>query len=158
TVGEPDARDLPQCRVGLLRGRGVHARANPPLLGAASHRRRLALVDDLFTSLADELADRRHSGLSRGQDPLVRPSRGGQKARHDSGGPRLVKGRSYSRTRTAFGYRIRNPNRSRFFCDSEFGSVLLAATSAPISFAYRKRAAISARCTPRPRTRGRTPA
>src|SRR5206468_2491672 len=46
-IGEADAGDLAQGGVRLLRSRRVHAGADAPLLRAAGHRGRLALVDDL---------------------------------------------------------------------------------------------------------------
>src|SRR5215470_19267086 len=63
-VGQSDAGDLAERRVRLLRRGRVHANADATLLGAARHRGRLALVDDLVAALPDQLANRRHRCLS----------------------------------------------------------------------------------------------
>src|SRR5512134_1484026 len=60
-VREPDPGHLAQRGVRLLRRRGVHAEADPPLLGAALQRRRVALVGERLAPLPDQLVDRGHS-------------------------------------------------------------------------------------------------
>src|SRR4051812_5804561 len=60
-VGEPDARDLAERGVGLLRGLGEHADAHAALLRAVLQCRTLGLADDLLAPGADELTDSRHS-------------------------------------------------------------------------------------------------
>src|SRR5690606_6236019 len=59
-VGEAHAGDLPKRRVGLLRGRRVHAGADASLLGAVLQGGRGRLRLDLAASVTDELVDRRH--------------------------------------------------------------------------------------------------
>src|SRR6267143_2052918 len=76
-VGQADAGDLAERGVRLLGRRGVDAGAHAPLLRAAGHRGRLALVDDLLAPLADELANRRHQYLS--TRPPPRDAGGGRK-------------------------------------------------------------------------------
>src|SRR6266404_8330323 len=77
-VGEPHAGDLAQRRVRLLRSGGVDAGADPALLGAAGHRGRLPLVDDLLAPLADELANRGHPNLSTRPPPRMMPAAAGK--------------------------------------------------------------------------------
>src|SRR5687768_7448748 len=60
-VGEPDAGDLAERRVRLLRGGRVDASAHPALLGGAFERRRSRLVHDPGPALADQLVQSRHS-------------------------------------------------------------------------------------------------
>src|SRR3954469_8079152 len=57
---EPNAGDLAQRGVGLLRRGGVHARAHTPPLRATLQRRRLALADLGLAALADQLLDGGH--------------------------------------------------------------------------------------------------
>src|SRR6056297_153645 len=52
-VRQPDTRDLAHGRVGLLRRRGVHARANPALLGAAFQRRHRTLLRPRLAGVPD---------------------------------------------------------------------------------------------------------
>src|SRR5205085_12893 len=59
-VGQPDARDLAQRRVRLLRGLGEDADADAALLRAVLQRGALRLADDLLAPGADELTDGRH--------------------------------------------------------------------------------------------------
>src|SRR3990170_2624501 len=60
TVCKPHPGDLPQRGIGLLRGRGVHPEAYPPLLRTTFQRGRVAPVNDRFAPLPDHLVDRRH--------------------------------------------------------------------------------------------------
>src|SRR6185503_18044285 len=60
TVGEPHARDLAERGVRLLRRRGVHARADTPLLRALLEGRRRTLGANLLAAATDELIDRGH--------------------------------------------------------------------------------------------------
>src|SRR5665809_3743 len=54
-IGEAHARDLAKGRIGLLRGRGVDARTDPPLLRAGLHGRHLVPLSRLLARLADQL-------------------------------------------------------------------------------------------------------
>src|SRR5690606_19253696 len=56
-AGEADAGDLAQSRVRLLRGEGVHARADTAALGRTLEGGRLALGGLALPSLADQLLD-----------------------------------------------------------------------------------------------------
>src|SRR5205807_9635356 len=56
-AGQPDAGDLAQRRVRLLRGGGVDAHADTAALGRALERRGLRLLDDALAALADQLLD-----------------------------------------------------------------------------------------------------
>src|SRR5690606_10671831 len=58
---QPDAGDLPERRVRLLRRGRVHARADPALLGVALERRCLLLLLHALPALADQLVDGRHT-------------------------------------------------------------------------------------------------
>src|SRR3954471_12838430 len=71
---EPDAGDLAQRRVRLLRGVGEHARAHAAPLGGALQRARLALGGLGLPALADQLLDRGHtrpSSWASGVDPAT---------------------------------------------------------------------------------------
>src|SRR6516164_7007769 len=57
-AGQPDAGDLAQRRVRLLRRRGVDARAHTAALRALLERRRLVLRYLVLAALADQLLDR----------------------------------------------------------------------------------------------------
>src|ERR687886_2389547 len=57
-AGEPDAGDLAQRRVRLLRGGRVDARAHAATLRAPLEGRRLGLLDLVLPALADQLLDR----------------------------------------------------------------------------------------------------
>src|SRR3712207_1331874 len=59
-TGEPDASDLAQHRVRLLRRRRVHAGAHATTLRGALQRRGLGLLDLVLAALADQLVDRGH--------------------------------------------------------------------------------------------------
>src|ERR1700737_306696 len=59
-VGEPDARDLAQRRVRLLRRLREDADAHAAFLRAVLQRRALGLADDLRAAMSDELTDSRH--------------------------------------------------------------------------------------------------
>src|SRR5213078_1117523 len=59
-VRQPDARDLPQCRVRLAGRVRVHAGADTPLLRCADKRRALGLALDALAALAHELIDGWH--------------------------------------------------------------------------------------------------
>src|ERR671916_3301443 len=59
-TGEPDAGDLAQRRVRLLRRRRVDARADSAALGRTLQRRSLGLLDLVLAALADQLVDRGH--------------------------------------------------------------------------------------------------
>src|SRR5690606_38329273 len=61
-VREPNTSDLAKRRVRLLRGRGVHAGADPALLRALLQGRRRTLRANLFAASSDELIDRGHLG------------------------------------------------------------------------------------------------
>ena len=63
-IRQPDAGDLAQSRVRLLRRGGVHARAHAPLLRAVLQRRALALDGFDLARLAHELIDGRHCCFS----------------------------------------------------------------------------------------------
>src|SRR5258705_2640200 len=81
-VGQADARDLPERRVRLFRGRGVHADAHPTLLGTGLHGGRLGLLAHRLAALPDQLVNRRHSYSSAfswpqlGQNPNFISDRG----------------------------------------------------------------------------------
>src|SRR5690606_1239478 len=60
TVGQTNFRNLTQRGVRLLRRRRVDTGAYTALLRAGLKRRHLALDDDFFPRLADELIDSRH--------------------------------------------------------------------------------------------------
>src|SRR5690606_35185538 len=62
TVGQTHLGNLTQCRVRLLRGRGVNAGADAATLRALDQRRRGALIGLRAARLADELIDSRHDG------------------------------------------------------------------------------------------------
>src|SRR5690606_29727485 len=64
-VGQPHTRNLPERRVRLLRSRRVHTRAHAPLLRIVAHRGGLALLLDGLAPLADQLVDRRHTGIGK---------------------------------------------------------------------------------------------
>src|SRR2546425_7482197 len=70
-VGEPHARDLAQRRVRLLRRLGEDTDADAALLRADLQRGTLRLGDDLLASLANELADSRHSAYRRKLAPAA---------------------------------------------------------------------------------------
>src|SRR4051794_18326443 len=74
-VGEPDARDLAERRVRLLRSLREHADANAALLRAHLQRGTLRLRDDLLASLSNELADRGHSAYRRKLALLLQKSK-----------------------------------------------------------------------------------
>src|SRR5919205_419120 len=59
-AGEPDAGDLAQRRVRLLRRGRVDARAHPAALRGTLQRRGLGLLDLVLAALADQLVDRGH--------------------------------------------------------------------------------------------------
>ena len=59
-AGQLHTRDLPQRRVRLLRGRGVHAGADPAALRAALEGRGLDLGDLVTATLADQLLNGWH--------------------------------------------------------------------------------------------------
>src|ERR671929_906378 len=59
-AGQPDASDLAQRRVRLLRRRRVDARAHAATLRGALQRRGLGLLDLVLAALADQLVDRGH--------------------------------------------------------------------------------------------------
>src|ERR671916_2154225 len=59
-AGQPDAGDLAQRRVRLLRRRRVDARADSATLGRTLQRRSLGLLDLVLAALADQLVDRGH--------------------------------------------------------------------------------------------------
>src|SRR5215469_11613970 len=59
-VAQPDAGDLAQRRVGLLRCGGVDAHAHPPALGRAPERRRLRLLDRRLAADANQLLNGGH--------------------------------------------------------------------------------------------------
>ena len=59
-VREAHARDLPESRVRLLRGRRLHLGAHAAALRAGLQGGRFRLVTDGFAALSHELADRRH--------------------------------------------------------------------------------------------------
>src|SRR3954462_3470261 len=59
-AGEPNAGDLAQRGVRLLRRRRVHASAHPSALGRTLQRRGLGLLDLVLAALADQLVDRGH--------------------------------------------------------------------------------------------------
>ena len=61
TVGEPHSRNLSQGGVGLLRGLGLHLKADTSSLGTCVKVADLALCMCLAARLADELIDRWHS-------------------------------------------------------------------------------------------------
>src|SRR5262249_61317525 len=63
-IRQPHAGDLAKRRVRLLRGRGVHADADPPLLRARLHGGRLRLLAHRLTTEANELIDGRHRSPS----------------------------------------------------------------------------------------------
>src|SRR5258707_8086350 len=60
TDGGPEASDLAQRRIRLLRGLGEDANADAALLRAVLQRGALRLADDLLAPGADELTDCRH--------------------------------------------------------------------------------------------------
>ncbi len=64
-VGQPDAGDLAQRRVGLFRRGRVHAGAHAPLLRAGFQRGHLVALARSLARLADQLVNRRHCGPSR---------------------------------------------------------------------------------------------
>src|SRR5260370_25158846 len=59
-AGQPDAGDLAQRGIGLLRGGRVDARADPPALRAALERRGVVLGYLVLAALPDQLLDRGH--------------------------------------------------------------------------------------------------
>src|SRR5687767_7946837 len=59
-TGGPDASDLAQRGVRLLRRRRVDARADATALGRTLERRGLGLLDLVLAALADQLVDRGH--------------------------------------------------------------------------------------------------
>src|ERR1017187_2361591 len=59
-AGQPDAGDLAQRRIGLLRGGRVDARADAPALGTALKRRGVVLGYLVLAALSDQLLDRGH--------------------------------------------------------------------------------------------------
>ena len=59
-IRETYLSDLTQSRIRLLRGRGIHTRANAALLRAVLESRALALIVREFTRLANKLVDSRH--------------------------------------------------------------------------------------------------
>src|SRR5580700_5739148 len=59
-VGEAHAAHLAQGGIGLLRCRGIHARAHPALLGGRAERRHLGFLCSRPARLPDELTRRRH--------------------------------------------------------------------------------------------------
>ncbi len=59
-VGETHAANFAKSRVGLLRGDGVHAGADPPSLGSAGQCSRLRFLQLWLPAFADKLLDRRH--------------------------------------------------------------------------------------------------
>jgi hypothetical protein len=56
-VGQPDARDLSQRRVGFLGGRGKHADAYATTLRAVLERTRLTFTGKRFSPVPDQLTD-----------------------------------------------------------------------------------------------------
>src|SRR5580765_2462607 len=70
---EPDAGDLAQRGVRLLRRRGVHAGAHASTLRRTLERRRLGLADLVLATLADQLIDRRHAACRSFPGSLLRP-------------------------------------------------------------------------------------
>src|SRR5215470_1637107 len=68
TVGEPDAADLAQRRVGLLRRRGVDARADAALLRGRTQRRHLGFFRSDSAWLPNELTCGRHRFLVSSRD------------------------------------------------------------------------------------------
>src|SRR5690606_10309757 len=100
TVHEANLGDLPQRRVRLLRGRGVHASAHAALLGVRPEVRRLPLVERLGAAVTEELIDRGHripgrafkrlAGMGkqppfRRQTPMILPDARGVKGRTENG-------------------------------------------------------------------------
>src|SRR5213592_775221 len=65
-VGQAHARDFAECRIRLLRGRGVDARAHAALLRRALQGGRRPLAALLRASVLDELVDGRHPKAVRG--------------------------------------------------------------------------------------------
>src|SRR5213592_3333379 len=63
-VGQAHTRNFSECRIGLLRGRGVDARAHAALLRRALQGRRRLLGALLRASVLDELVDGRHAKRS----------------------------------------------------------------------------------------------
>src|SRR5690606_16795848 len=63
-TGETHAGDLPESRVGLLRGLGLDCRAHATTLRRPLERRGLALLRDLPTPLAEQLVDGRQNDHS----------------------------------------------------------------------------------------------
>ena len=74
-VGEPDARDLAQRRVRLLRRRGEDAHAHAPLLRRSLKSRAVGLRAKLRATDPDELADRGHLTSNRNTWERHRPGR-----------------------------------------------------------------------------------
>src|SRR6516162_3948172 len=68
TVGEPYAAHLAQCRIGLLRRRGIDARADAALLRGRAQRRHLGFLRSRPAWLADELTRGRHRYLVSSRD------------------------------------------------------------------------------------------
>jgi hypothetical protein len=60
SVGEPDARDLPQGRVRLLGRRCIDTCANPSLLRTTLQGGRRVFTSLFLSAFADQLTDRRH--------------------------------------------------------------------------------------------------
>ena len=63
-IGQADSRDLTQSLIRLLGRRGFDAQAYAALLRATLQDGRSRLFDDVFSSLADQLVDRRHGSTS----------------------------------------------------------------------------------------------
>src|SRR5512138_1337046 len=80
-VRQPDAGDLAERRVRLLRRRRVHARADAALLRRLPERRGLLLHRELLAPLAHQLADRRHRRSALVFTQQKRPSGGARGAR-----------------------------------------------------------------------------
>src|SRR5207253_3626486 len=76
-VGQAHALNFSECRIGLLRGRGVDARAHAALLRRALQGRRRLLGALLRAAALDELVDSRHAKRS---TSLKLPSRKGKRA------------------------------------------------------------------------------
>src|SRR5690606_3857574 len=75
-IDETDLRDLAQRRVGLLRRRGVDARAYAPLLRVGLHGRNLVALHRRYARLADQLVDGRHQTFLLSQNRCLKPLAG----------------------------------------------------------------------------------
>src|SRR5688572_30584850 len=97
-IGQPDARDLAQRGVGLLRRLRENTDADAAFLWAHLKRRTLRLRDDLLAPLANELTDSRHmSNRSEGRsDSSHCKSRTGETSAHALEKPCSVTAESFT--------------------------------------------------------------